>query len=860
MANYAWQFLHYFIIRKRGGSKLNFSVFITEGMMDRRQFLKLGGFVTVSVASTGLAGCGGHHHHDDTPGMPPASGSGWKFPQSVASGDPRPDSILLWTRVVPSTVDDTAQPTGQAEVSVRVTVTAADNASRLGSNAALNGALVVDTMLPLDPAFDNTLRHKVTGLQPGQLYYYQFVAGEVRSNVGRFKTAPANGSDVAQLQFACLTCQDWSINHWGALANIAASEQLDFVVHLGDYIYETVGAAFQAGLAESRHSALTLPDGLFVNGSSGAKYANSLADYRYLYKKYRTDSRLQAVHERFAFIAVWDDHEFSDDAWQDAETYDAADGSNLHQPQRRRNANQAWFEYMPADVSFDSSATGFQNIKIYRDFQFGKLAQLVMTDERLYRSDHVIPESTPNPATGAPVGSIGSRFLVPQDLYSAAEAQKLAASGADAVSMLGATQREWWKGAMKASTATWKLWGNEVSLLRMGLNGTDAIATLLALQAVPALASSITTTAASVGGRLPLAAAIVAASTAGAAAGLAQAGANAIAIQAGAGGDTAARTQAAVEAGLNLQQATVAVLAYGQAEAAAPGGAAAQALAAAQAIALGYIRPDVQANQAASSFVVASGKQAALAPYFRRLLLNCDQWDGYNAERKALMQHLKSSNIGNVVALTGDLHSFFAGTVSDDYDAAGGGTPVMVDLVTAGVSSDSFFTYLRNAVAALGDLVTLVSYPLQVPVALLGTVAVNFNLLDYTLGKAVPTVDALAAQVAVQLRGALAGKGVPEPVLDATVSQVLSGLKSNSDFNTALLGLAQQLAGLNSNPWLKHVNTDAQGYTIVTLTPDRLVARFKQVNKLVDGNVPSEVLARTTIATVNAGAAAVAIS
>jgi alkaline phosphatase D len=138
-------------------------------------------------------------------------------------------------------------------------------------------------------------------------------------------------------------------------------------------------------------------------------------------------------------------------------------------------------------------------------------------------------------------------------------------------------------------------------------------------------------------------------------------------------------------------------------------------------------------------------------------------------------------------------------------------------------------------------------------------VAVNFNLLDYTLGKAVPTVDALAAQVAVQLRGALAGKGVPEPVLDATVSQVLSGLKSNSDFNTALLGLAQQLAGLNSNPWLKHVNTDAQGYTIVTLTPDRLVARFKQVNKLVDGNVPSEVLAGTTIATVSAGSAAVVI-
>jgi alkaline phosphatase D len=91
---------------------------------------------------------------------------------------------------------------------------------------------------------------------------------------------------------------------------------------------------------ESRHDALVLPDGVFKNGSSGAKYANTLADYRYLYKKYRTDTRLQALHERFAFIAIWDDHEFTDDAWQDAQTYDGsfnADGSDLHQTSRRRS-------------------------------------------------------------------------------------------------------------------------------------------------------------------------------------------------------------------------------------------------------------------------------------------------------------------------------------------------------------------------------------------------------------------------------------------------------------------------------------------------------------------------------------------
>jgi alkaline phosphatase D len=830
-------------------------------MMERRQFLKLGGFVTVSVASAGLVGCGGSDLPAAQQGVPPpATGAGWKFPQSIASGDPRPDSILLWTRVVPNNVDDTATPAGKAEVSVRITVTAADNGAKLGGNTALAGDLVVDALIALDPAFDNTLRHKVTGLQPGQLYYYQFQAGDVRSNVGRFKTAPAATADVSQLQFACLTCQDWSINHWGAMSNIVANEQLDFIVHLGDYIYETVGEAFQVGQVESRHGALTLPDGVFKNGTSGAKYANSVNDYRYLYKKYRSDTRLQAVHERFAFIAIWDDHEFSDDAWQDAETYDAADGSNLHQPQRRRNANQAWFEYMPADVSFDSSATGFQNIKIYRDFQFGKLAQLVMTDERLFRSDHVIPESTPNPATGAALGSIGARYFVAQDLYNGVEAQKIAAGGADAVSMLGGTQRDWWKDKMKSATPTWKLWGNEVSLLRMGLNGTDAIATLLSLQIIPTLATAIGTTAAAAGGNVPLAAAIVGASNAGASAALAQAAAGAIAASAAAGGDTAARIQAAAAAGLNATQATVAVLAFGQAQGAAPGGATAQAAAAAQAIAVGYVKPDVQANKANSPFVVASGKQAALAPYFRRFLINCDQWDGYNAERKALMSHLKSNNIGNVVALTGDIHSFFAGTVNDDFDATGGGTPVMVDLVTAGVSSDSFFTYLRQAAAALGDLGALVSYALSVPVPGVGTLALNFNLLDYTMGKAAPTIDSLAAQVSVQLRGALAGKGVPEAALDATVAQVLAGLKANADFNTTLLGVAQQLSGLASNPWLKHLNTDAQGYTVVTVTPGSVTARFRQVNKLVGANAPSTVVAGTTTATVLAGSANVTIS
>jgi alkaline phosphatase D len=832
--------------------------------MDRRQFIKLGGFITVTAASGGLVGCGGGSSSPaPAPGTPPATGANWKFPQSVASGDPRSDSIMLWTRVVPASMDDVATVTAKSGVTVRLQVTAADNASALGSSKALDGAAVVDVQLELNADFDNTIRNKVTGLQPNQVYFYQFTAGDVRSNVARFKTAPAADASVEQLKFAYLTCQDWSINHWGALDHIAKNEQLDFIVHLGDYIYETVGEAFQAGAVEKRHDPLTLPNGTFKNGVSGAKYATTLDDYRYLYKKYRTDSRLQAVHERFAFIAIWDDHEFSDDCWQDTQTY--AEGEK-HDTPRRRSANQAWFEFMPADVTLDSAATGFQNIKIYRDFKFGKLMQLVMTDERLYRADHVVPEQTPNPATGLPLGSIGARYLVAQDLYTYVEGQKIGAAtaaGADpltGVAMLGATQRDWWKSTMKASSATWKLWGNEVSLLRMGLNGTDAIATLIALQAVASVATTIGNTAAtSTGGNVPVAAAIVGAMTAGASVSAASAAATAIAGAAAGGGDTSARLAAAVGAGLTSVQAGVAVLAFGQAENAATAGASAtaQATAAAQGIAIGYIKADIQAKKVESPFVVASGKAAALAPYFRKFLINCDQWDGYNAERKALMSHLKTNAIGNVVALTGDIHSFFAGTVSDDYDAAGGGTPVMVDLVSAGVSSDSFFTYLREAAASLGDLGTLVSWPLQLPVPNLGTVDLNLNLLDYTMGKASPTADTLAASLAVQLRGALGAKGVPEASLDATVEAVLAGLKADATFSGQLLPLAQQLAGLNSNPHLRHLNTDAQGFTVVTLTAGSLTAQFKQVNKLVGVNAPANVIAKVTTAAVTAGQASV---
>jgi alkaline phosphatase D len=824
-----------------------------EHSMDRRSFLRNTGFWTASLGlGAGLTACGGDgdgESVDEGPAL--ASGSAWQFPQSIASGDPAAAAITLWTRVVPSSAAATDVVDSAGDFSIRLEVTAQDNSGLLGSNGALQGTLAVSSRIPVYATYDHTIRNRVTGLASATTYYYQFVAGSVRSNVGRFRTAPAAGADVAQLNFAFMSCQDWSVNHWAAFEALL-EEDIDFVVHLGDYIYETVGETFQTGAVEARHGTLTLPDGTYKSGSSGAQYATTLADYRYLYKKYRSDARLQAVHERFPFIATWDDHEFSDDCWQDAETYDigtwnasTGTGDNTHQTSRRRVANQAWFEFMPANVTYDETTTSFANVSVYRDIVFGKLAHFVVTDERLYRADHVVPEATPGVES-----SIGSRYLVPATVRRQFETAKMAAAtGADSlapVSMLGTTQRAWWKSTMKGSSATWKLWCNEVSLLRMGLDGTNAVATLLALNMVSTIATSIATAAGTFGG-VPVASAYVAAVTAGASSSVAAAGAVAIASASGS-------ASAGVTAGLTATQAAIAASAY--AASAAASSTSAQAAAGAQVIAFGYIKPDIQANGASSSFVVALGLQTTLAAYFTDFLLDCDQWDGYDAERRDLMSYLKTEGIANVVALTGDLHSFHAGTVHDDYDGSGNGTPVMVDFVTAGISSDSWFSYFSSATTGT-TLSTLVFTPVSVTAAGVGTLSINFNLFDFTLQRSAPTLDELTEQARRPVRRALGDAGVAESDLDDQTDAVLATLKATTSFNTTVLGIATQLAGLDSNPWITLMRSDAQGYAVVGLTSDTLSCTFRQLNPLVGTTAPADVIAQSHEFSVAAGSASV---
>lgn len=439
--------------------------------MERRSFLRGGLFYTVAAAAPVLTACGGGN--DGTvippftppppapaPAAPaPAEPTGrYTFAQGVASGDPKESSIVFWTRCV-------RPDAAGANVALRLEVS--DNAGFTTTVARVD--------LQAAAKFDYTVRAKITGLAADTRYFFRFVAGSDSSPVGRTRSAPAAGSTRKQLRFAWFTCQDWSINHWGALDLMAAEDDLDFTVHVGDYVYETVGAKFQAGVAEPSHAAIKLPNGVAL--ADGSVYANTVDDYRALYRTYRGDARLQGLHAKFPLIAIWDDHEFSDDCWQDHQTYTNA---NTQQTARRRSASQAWVEYMPVDfgdVSFDLDNPAYDNIKIYRDFRFGPLLHLVMTDERLYRDDHVISEALVAQQTGAdPVNgnsSIGSRYFAPQGTLLQLEAMRTQELGR-APSILGPTQTSWWKNTLKGSTATWKVWGNEVSLSRMWIDMRQA--------------------------------------------------------------------------------------------------------------------------------------------------------------------------------------------------------------------------------------------------------------------------------------------------------------------------------------------------------------------------------------------------
>ncbi|MCA9704411.1 MAG: alkaline phosphatase D family protein [Myxococcales bacterium] len=376
--------------------------------MQRRSFLKLGALTFTSLL--GHAGCkggGGGEGSGTTTGTDTgtdtsstgldtgSSSSGGpegrevidapeRFPQSIASGDPRPGSVILWSRV-----EDPELPDADYEVEVEIWP--------LG-----DGDPVPDVVMVMaEAAFDHCVKVKVEGLDPGTEYGYRFLYIKddvaMASRSGQTKTAPAPDTDVA-VRLAFVSCQDFIGRYYNAYAALV-QQPLDFFVHLGDYVYETTGdASFQGGAKERAIEFDDEAGAIPLVGSNGSTYyaARSLDNYRQLYRTVRGDAALQAVHERLAMVAVWDDHEFSDDCWGSVATYHDGREDELDAA-RRSAANQAWFEYMPVDYAdpgytYDPAVAPPDDIRIYRDLEFGQHLHLVMTDLRSYRPDHLIPE------------------------------------------------------------------------------------------------------------------------------------------------------------------------------------------------------------------------------------------------------------------------------------------------------------------------------------------------------------------------------------------------------------------------------------------------------------------------------------
>ncbi len=308
-----------------------------------------------------------------------------RFPYSVASGDPRPDSVILWTKVQDPDMPD----------AVQVEVATDENFSDI----------VFTRSLTAEAAYDYVVKLRVEGLMPYTTYYYRFIYGSGAlmeySNVGRTRTAP-DPTDPKPVRFAVVYCQDYVGRYYNVFAKMLKDhdEDIDFVVHLGDYIYETTGDPSFQNSSSDREIVFSDEAGAIALGDGTEPYfgASSLSNYREIYATYRTDEVFQQVHERWPMITIWDDHEFSDDSWGATATY--FDGrKDEYDEDRKRNSEQAFFEWAPIDVGINADGVFeldasmlYPNSKIYRDFHFGSLLHLVMTDYRNYRPDHIVPE------------------------------------------------------------------------------------------------------------------------------------------------------------------------------------------------------------------------------------------------------------------------------------------------------------------------------------------------------------------------------------------------------------------------------------------------------------------------------------
>ncbi|WP_405903739.1 alkaline phosphatase D family protein [Streptomyces sp. NBC_00656] len=381
----------------------------------RRRFLTVTGAAAALAFSVGLPAAGAASAAElDTRqiGEDP-------FTLGVASGDPLPESVLLWTRLAPRPFEpDSGLPAARIQVRWEV---ARDERFR---------HIVRRGTATAHPEFHHSVHVEVKGLAPDRVLYYRFRAGQWTSLVGRTRTAPAPGAHKRELSLAAVSCQAYHDGYFTAYKHLA-QEDVDVVFHLGDYLYEY---AVTATGGARNYTDRTLP-ALFNRETT------TLEDYRLRYALYKSDPDLRAAHAAHPFVVTWDDHETENN-------YAGETPENSVPPEefliRRAAAYRAYWENQPLRAP---QLPDGPDMKLYRRLQFGRLAQFDILDTRQYRSDQAYGDGwqTPGPESEDP-----SRTLT------------------------GAAQERWLIDGWRHSKATWNVVPQQVTFARRRDVPTDA--------------------------------------------------------------------------------------------------------------------------------------------------------------------------------------------------------------------------------------------------------------------------------------------------------------------------------------------------------------------------------------------------
>jgi len=322
------------------------------------------------------------------------------FTLGVASGYPQPDGIVLWTRLAPDPLAGGGMPKTAVAVDWEV---AADDAFR---RIVQRGREVAE------PGFAHSVHAEVRGLEPSRWYWYRFRAGREISAIGRTRTSPSHDAEAERLRFAFASCQQYEQGYFVAYRHMAA-EDLDLVIHLGDYIYES-----SWGRNHVR--------------AHGADEPVTLNEYRNRYALYKGDADLQAAHAAFPWLVTWDDHEVQNDYADDRSQN--LDPRNLFLL-RRAAAYQAYYEHMPLPSGMRPRGPA---LHLYTRSTFGRLAEFSVLDTRQYRSHQVCPRR----------GRGGSNVVDAEFCRERLDPN---------LTMLGAAQEQWLREGLAASRARWNV-------------------------------------------------------------------------------------------------------------------------------------------------------------------------------------------------------------------------------------------------------------------------------------------------------------------------------------------------------------------------------------------------------------------